>query len=354
MPPLRWRISKPGSGLVIMTNARPIHHSSSVRHVEAGARTRAVTVTDLGDGVVRVTHPLPWALDHVHCYAITAAEGWTIVDCGLGTRGTVERWRAALAELGGAVRRVVVTHYHPDHLGAAAALAELTGAEVVQGARDAELAEGAWGESADPAAFAAYLRAHGMPEELAAASVSEEVRMPVQPVQASVLLEEGDRLEAGETFEVLLLPGHADGHIVLLGLETGRLLGGDVLLAEITPNVGRWEDTAFDPLGRYLETLARLERLAPTVVYPGHGPVITDAPRRAREIVRHHDERLAVTHEALERGAVTAYEVACAIWPGEHGLHEQRFALVESISHLERLSVEGRAREVGPGRWVPL
>ena len=178
--------------------------------------------------------------------------------------------------------------------------------------------------------------------------------MPVQPVQATALLTEGDRLEAGETFEVLLLPGHADGHIVLLGLETGRLLGGDVLLAEITPNVGRWEDTAHDPLGRYLETLARVERLAPPVVYPGHGPVITDAPGRAREIARHHEERLVATQRALERGAATAYDVACSLWPDERGLHEQRFALVESISHLERLCVEGRARETSPGRFEPL
>jgi glyoxylase-like metal-dependent hydrolase (beta-lactamase superfamily II) len=326
-----------------------------VRCVEAGARTRQATVTDLGGGLVRVTHPLPWALDHVHCYAISSPDGWTIVDCGLGTGETVEHWQAVLNGLGGGVRRIVVTHYHPDHLGAAAALTELTDApEIVQGSLDAELAEGAWGDAADLDAFEAHLRSHGMPAEIAAASVSEEVRLAVRTVEATRLVGEGDRLEAGELFEVHHLPGHADGHIVLRGLESGRLLGGDVLLEEITPNVGRWEDTAFDPLGRYLETLARIERLDLSVVYPGHGPVIDDPPRRAREIARHHDERLAVTHAALEDGARSAYEVAQAIWPGEHSLHEQRFALVESIAHLERLCAEGRAGETAPGFFEPL
>ena len=47
---------------------------------------------ELGGGVHRVTQPLPWALDHVHCYAVDDAEGWTLIDCGLGTPG----YRAAL------------------------------------------------------------------------------------------------------------------------------------------------------------------------------------------------------------------------------------------------------------------
>jgi glyoxylase-like metal-dependent hydrolase (beta-lactamase superfamily II) len=317
---------------------------------------REATLSELDGGIVAVTQPLPWALDHVHCYALASPEGWTIVDCGLGTPGTLERWREALTALGGRVRRIVVTHYHPDHLGAAAALAELTRApEIVQGELDARLADAAWGERADIGAFETYLRKHGMPRELAAASASEEVRLPVRTVSATRLVHEGEALAAGgETFDVLLLPGHADGHIALLGRESRRLFGGDVLLGEITPNIGRWEDTAFDPLGRYLSTLDRLQQLAPAVVYPGHGPVIGDARGRAAEIRRHHDDRLDVAHDALRGGAVTTYEVSQLIWPGELSLHEQRFALVEAISHLERLCVLGRARELEAGRWAPL
>jgi glyoxylase-like metal-dependent hydrolase (beta-lactamase superfamily II) len=310
------------------------------------------TVVEL-DGALRVTQPLPWALDHVHCYALPSAEGWTIVDCGLGTRGTLDRWRGVLAELG-TVNRIVVTHYHPDHLGAAAELRELTGArEVVQGELDSRLAEGAWGAGADSSAFEAYLLAHGMPAQLATASASEEVRLPVRTVLATRLVREGDVVEIdGEAFGVYLLPGHADGHIALLGRDSGRLLGGDVLLDEITPNVGRWEDTAYDPLGRYLVTLGRIEHLAPTIVYPGHGPPITDVARRTAELRQHHAERLDVAADALAAGAETTFEVARAIWPGELSVHEQRFALVEAISHLERLCEDARARELATGRWA--
>ena len=57
-------------------------------------------LTDLGDGVTRVTMPLPWALDHVHCYAVAGDDGWTIIDAGLGSGSTLRWWEQALAELG--------------------------------------------------------------------------------------------------------------------------------------------------------------------------------------------------------------------------------------------------------------
>src|SRR4029078_13074250 len=99
------------------------------------ARMRA-ELTDLGDGVTRVTMPLPWALDHVHCYAIAGEDGWTIIDARLGSGSPLGWWEGALAELGNPpVRRVVITHYHPDHIGASAGLVSLTGApDAVQAA----------------------------------------------------------------------------------------------------------------------------------------------------------------------------------------------------------------------------
>src|SRR5919201_2587912 len=103
------------------------------------------TVMQLDQGLVRVTMPLPWALDHVHCYALAGSDGWTLIDTGLGTDATLGWWRQVLEQLGGGVARIVLTHYHPDHLGASAPLAAATGApEVVQGRLDRELSIAAW------------------------------------------------------------------------------------------------------------------------------------------------------------------------------------------------------------------
>jgi glyoxylase-like metal-dependent hydrolase (beta-lactamase superfamily II) len=312
------------------------------------------SIYDLGDGVFRLTHRLPWALDHVHCYLVREDVGWTAIDTGLGTPGTLAAWQEALDGLGNPpLRRLIVTHYHPDHVGAGRQLVQTAGVgEVVQGRLDADLSRRAW-ETPDDGSFADYLIANGMPDGEAHASAREEGRLAVHPPRPTHLVDQGDTVDlGGERFLVHVLPGHADGHIVLAGERSGRVFGGDVLLAEITPNVGRWPDTGADPLGAYLRSLGELERLAPAVVHPGHGPAIRDVPRRVGEIREHHRERLDAHLAALHAGAESAHGVAQFVWSDDGlGFHEQRFALVEAISHLERLEGEGRARRAGDGTW---
>ncbi len=315
---------------------------------------REVEVTSLGGGAHRVTLPLPWALDHVHCYALEDPDGWTIVDAGLGTPGTLRRWGEALDRLGNpAVRRVVITHYHPDHIGGGAQLVELTGAEeVVQGRHDAWLAQTGW-EGYDPETVFRHLHDNGMSAEQAREAATLEGDTPVRIPTPTRLVDEGDVLAVdGEEFRVLMLPGHADGHIALYGESSGRLFGGDVILATISPNVGRWEDTEVDPLGRYFATLERLAELAPRVALGGHRAAIEDVPARAREIRAMHDERLEIALGALRDGHDTAMGVAGIIWPDGHGVHERRFALVESLAHLERLVADGRAVQPEPFRFA--
>ena len=67
----------------------------------AAGLARDGAVVALGGGVHRVTMPLPWALDHVHCYAVEDPDGWTVVDAGLGTRPICTVSFIALAAIGG-------------------------------------------------------------------------------------------------------------------------------------------------------------------------------------------------------------------------------------------------------------
>src|SRR5512135_264391 len=113
-------------------------------------------------GVFRVTLALPFGINHVHCYLLAADDGWTVVDTGLGMPDAREHWQRLLD--GVDVARIFITHFHPDHVGAAADVAELTGAPVLQGAADHAQCSRAWGEGSTER-LADYFVRHGLPEE---------------------------------------------------------------------------------------------------------------------------------------------------------------------------------------------
>src|SRR5438128_2257357 len=99
--------------------------------------------------------PLPTRPGHVHAYLLPGDDGWTLVDAGLGLPDARRRWRDELDWIEGPVRRLFVTHFHPDHVGAAADVVELTGAEVLQGELDYAQCELVWGTDSWPQRIAA-------------------------------------------------------------------------------------------------------------------------------------------------------------------------------------------------------
>lgn len=301
-------------------------------------------MVELEGGIRRVTFAMPLGIDHVHCYLLPASGGgWTLVDTGLGLPDARERWARTLDELGEPVERIVITHFHPDHLGAAADVAALTGAPVHQGSDDYDQCLRTWGELRDEELMPEYLRVHGAPEpevesfrEDAAAFV-HLVRFARDPER----LEPGDRVDG---WEVLHLPGHADGHLALL--RDGVLVAGDTLLGSITPNVGLYPASRPDPLGDYLGSLERITKLEARLALPGHGDPVDDPAERARELIAHHAERLEQTAAALDGRPRSAYDVSLSLFPEPLPSTLRRFALAETRAHLEYLVRREGARRL--------
>src|SRR5204862_1976063 len=239
----------------------------------ASAGSIEQTFVRLEDGIQRLTLPLPTGPRHVHCYL---AEG-ILFDTGLGLGDAP--WGST------GIERIAITHFHPDHVGGAAAAAEATGAPVFQGGLDYAQCERVWGSEAWPERMDEWFERHGVPRDSADELIAQGhafapfVRNALDPD----LLYEGSTL-AG--WDVVELPGHADGHLGFL--RDGVLIGGDHLLQTISPAVGLYPDSRPDPLGDYLASLERTIDLAPRVVYPGHGEPIDDAPERALELIEHH------------------------------------------------------------------
>ena len=146
---------------------------------------------------------------------------------------------------------------------------------------------------------------------------------------------------ASHGWEIVAAPGHADGQLTLL--KDGVLIAADHLLARITPTVGLWPASRPDPLGDYLGSLQRTIDLAPAIAYGGHGDTVTDPVGRANELIAHHAERLLVTAAAIGSEPRTAYEVSFPLFGDDLRPAARRFAVAETLSHLERLVRDGGA-----------
>lgn len=295
------------------------------------------TFVQLEGGIQRLTLPLPTGPKHVHCYLA----GRTLFDTGLGLADAP--WSGVEAE------RIAITHFHPDHVGGAEAAARATGATVFQGGLDYAQCERVWGSDDWPERIASWFVRHGAPAAVADDLIAQGhafapfIRYAVEPD----LLYEGSELDG---WQVLELPGHADGHLGFL--RDGVLIAGDHLLQRISPAVGLYPESRPDPLGDYLTSLERTIELAPRIVYPGHGEPILDAGVRARELIEHHRHRLDETAEALGGEPRSAYEISVDVFGAELEPTQRRFAVAETLSHLERLVREGRAARGGDDQRV--
>ncbi len=259
----------------------------------------------------------------------------TLFDTGLGLGHAP--WEAVDVE------RIAITHFHPDHVGGAEAAARATGAPVSQGGLDYAQCERVWGSDDWPERIAAWFVRHGVPVNVTEDLIVQGhafapfIRYAIDPD----LLYEGSEVGG---WKVLELPGHADGHLGFL--RDGVLIAGDHLLRRITPAVGLYPESRPDPLGDYLASLQRTIELAPRVVYPGHGEPILDAAARAGELIDHHRRRLDDHAAALSTQPRTAYEISLDVFGRELSPTQRRFAVAETLSHLERLVHEYRTKRI--------
>ena len=290
------------------------------------------------DGLARLTLPLPMRPSHVHSYLLEGEDGWTLVDTGLALPNSDEVFAEVAREI--RVSRIVITHFHPDHVGGAQQAQGATGAPVHQGALDYEQCAHVWGNDGWPQVIADWFLANGVPpavanELLEAGSVYAPF---IRYVRNPELLHPGDVVDG---WEVLATPGHADGHLGLV--RDGVLVAGDHLLPRITPAVGLYPDSSPDPLGDYLDSLERTAALDLRLALPGHGEPMNDPSARARAIVAHHRLRLEETAAALGSDPRTGYDVSYPLFGADLNPGARRFAVAETLSHLERLVAENEA-----------
>ncbi|HYL89262.1 MAG TPA: MBL fold metallo-hydrolase [Burkholderiales bacterium] len=309
------------------------------------------TTREVLPGIHWLSMPLPFALDHINLWLVQDEGGWAIVDTGIGNAPTRELWEKLLARFS-PIKRVILTHYHPDHAGNADWLCKRFGVELwtTQGEYLTAHAVAASAAGYTTDAVLAVFRRNGLDDAKFAAMSGRGNRyrqlVPEFPHSYRRIID-GDRVRIGShEWLAIVGHGHAPEHLSLHCEALRVVIAGDMLLSTISTNVSVWSiDPEGDPLRLFLDSIARYRALPPDVlVLPSHGKPFRGAHERVAQLEAHHRERFAELKQELVKGERSAGDLLPVLFRRPLDAHQTFFAMGEAIAHLHYLYYAGEAR----------
>ena len=305
-------------------------------------------MTEITPGIMWLRFPLPYRLDHVNVYLVEDGDGWCVLDAGIHDDRTVDLWKTVLAGTlsGSHVTRLIVTHHHPDHIGAAgwlcrnAGIPLLTSQTAYLSCANLALDPG----SPQDRQFHDFYLSHGMAPEVADQMGTNglEYLRKVSPLPNTFLrLLSGDTLTIGSRkLRVLTGDGHAPEQIMLYCEEDRLFFAADQVIAKISPNVSVWpSEPDGDPLGHFLRTTRQIRDNLPddVLVLPGHQLPFYGLHERCNELIEHHEHRCALIGKACAKTPLTVSELVPVVFPRELDIHQLGFAFSETLAHVNRM-----------------
>ena len=301
----------------------------------------------LPSGIHLVELPLPFDLGTLNVYLLRRGERFVLIDAGMDTPecfAALQLGLEAAARAGPAVSgwnridELVVSHYHPDHVGLAPRLLRLSGARL----RIAPVESRALAAASDIAAAEQWERGilddAGVPALLVG-----QIELAMRPVRSAFCRLPPDLpagagecipADAGE-FEIVVTPGHSPGHLCLYNRRHRLLFSGDHMLEKISPHIS-WQP-GFDALGDYLDSLRAIAELDVDLVLPSHGRPFHGSRAWIARAIETHQRRCGQLEEALARSPATPFELTRVLWPRPLPPFHLRFAIFETLAHLEHL-----------------
>lgn len=336
-------------------------HSASARSMGAtivspfAAPPEPGAATEVAPGILWARMPLPLRLNHVNVFAFADDDGWTLLDTGFDNAETRGLWEALLRGplAGRPVRRLIVSHFHLDHVGAAGWLVQRTGAQLLMTREEYLMSVlRSQGLAADViAAEVAFFRPQGLPEPVLQRVGERDAfyRGAVGPLPAKVrILADGDAIRlAGRPWQVIVGGGHSFAQIMLRCLDEPLFYSADQVLGTITPNIPAFfGEPDGNPIADFLNSLRALRgQVDPGgLVLPGHKLPFSGIEQRIDQLIGHHERTLDRIEDLCRRDPVQVMTLAENLFQGNLGASGMSLAAAEVLAHLMALEHAGRVR----------
>ncbi len=314
-------------------------------------RAVAENAWQLDDGLYRILLPLPWAVPFVNAFLVESRSQFALIDCGANWLPSLRALGRALKAIGVPARgltSLVLTHRHPDHAGGAGSVQQRWGGRVLLHPLEWEQ------QRIEAADLEEWLRLHGVDEAI-------RVKPPGPPREPMEALPErieplsvDEPLVVGDlTLEIIHVPGHSPGQVMLREAQRGWLFTADHVLEPHAPNVWAFPGASGDPLGEYLDSLERTRDLAATLLLPGHGIPLRASPRDlTTAMIDFHRQFAERVRKALDGKQLTAWEIV-KLTRREPPVEPSgaRFALAEVLAALAYLTRRGQVSQTEEGYW---
>ncbi|MEA2755260.1 MAG: hypothetical protein QOJ54_1549 [Aliidongia sp.] len=296
-------------------------------------------------GIFWLRLALPFALDHVNLYLIEDGEGWAVFDTGLNDTPSRDAWGRVLSNfLGGRpITRMVVSHFHPDHVGLAGWLDQRFDARLYMSqteylmSRFLQMDRSVDVERCNVEFYRrAGLDATAIAQMLTRGHSYLKRTSGLRP--NFTRLTAGDSIElGGREWQVLTGGGHAPEQVMLWCKADRLFLSADQVLAKISPNVSvQPVEPDANPLGRYLASLAQIRDQVPdeVLVLPGHNRPFCGLHARIEQLETHHHQRCDLIAAAAREPLSCAAVVPVIFHRPLVDPHQLSFAIGEALAHL--------------------
>ena len=309
---------------------------------------------EVADGVFWLRQPLPMALDHINLWLLRDGDGWTIVDSGYDHQACKDVWEDVFNNFlkPETVKRIIVTHFHPDHIGLASWLAQRCDCSVW-------MSRGEFNYYRDIIDFdpikkeqtmAAFIQAVGFDEEIQQAFrgfFSSDKKDDSARVTNAIcqFIEDTQEIEIdGVLWRIVTGNGHSPEHACLYCPQKNVLLSGDQAIARISSNVSVYHtDMNANPLDDWLTSCAKLHTLISknALILPAHQEPFMGIRERMHQLIDEHHVDLNRLRTALQKSSMNVAGARAVLFNRELNNAEMVMATGETLSHLNYLLHQG-------------